>query len=155
MRNWQRNPPRKLGEPDEPVGGQPIGMSLEDVRMTVHESISSAMRHLIVPKRPLNDSVFVDQYAVGVNLASFSLASDRPVLVEYILWAFNPVAAGTLTIGDRVLPISADANKNMTGLQVNQVLYPKDVITLNVASATSCFIEIMGRVIDGTEWSRL
>lgn len=136
--------------------GEETPISLDNFRMAVHEEMNRAMRMMIVPKQPIDSSVFVDEFRSTVaSPLSFQLQADRPVLVRTILYSYSPVAAATLAIGDRIiaLPVVTGTALIPNSLNVEMVVYPKDVITLTCVGATSMFLEVMGNPLTGTDWS--
>lgn len=125
--------------------------------MQRHEDNIAQMMALIVKKTPIDDGAFLDEYkSNNASSISFNLQTDRHALVQQVLISADTVTAGaTLTIGDRVMPISASIAIFPLSLDTLMVVKPQESIVLNVPGATNVFVEIMGKILSGTDWSRV
>jgi hypothetical protein len=129
--------------------------------MRAIEKMNSQMRSMIVPKTPLDAGAFLDEWSSGVSTVTITPQIDRPALITNILYAMGTTAAGmSLTIGQasgnsRTIPIANNTTVAIHSLIVAMVIRPGDTITLNAASGSNCFLEIMGRVFSGTDWSQV
>lgn len=127
--------------------------------MEAHNNLISKMSR--PSKTPLDPGAFLDEYQSSSGpTASFSLQADRPCLVEHIIVAYTPVAAATLTIGPasgqiRTIPIPATTTGVPFTISCHMIVKPTDVITLNCPGATETFVEVMGKVFSGTDWSQV
>lgn len=125
------------------------------------EKMNSQMRGLIIPKTPIDAGAFLDEYLSSTSSPlTMQLQVDRPALVTQILYAINPVAAAVLTIGPasgttRTIPIVNYGDNMIECLQVAMIVRPGDVITLTSVGATQLFVEIMGKILSGTDWSQV
>ena len=133
-------------------------MELGDASSAEHELVNRALKHLIVPRTPEDPGTYLDKFQSTPNapgVISFQLNIDRPAVIYYILYSFSPLGAATLTIGDRVIPIPSTTVKPPDTFDVAMVVEPSDVFTLTAVGATSMFLEVMGKVLSGTEWSKV
>ena len=90
--------------------------------------------------------------------ATFTIGTDRPALIEHILYSYTPIGAATITIGqasgtNRNIPVPAAGTNNPGSIDCAMVVRPGDVVTLSAPGATSTFIEVMGHCLTGSEWS--
>lgn len=130
--------------------------------MSEHAKLISLLNP--VPKRPIDPGAFLDEWISGVlSPVSFAFQIDRPALIKYILYAYTPVGAATLTIGPanatvqnssiRSIPIASASTQNPGSFACAIKVNPGDVITLTAVGATSLFLEAMGVSLSGTDWS--
>lgn len=127
--------------------------------MKAHQEMVSKMAML--NRTPHDPGAFLDEYlgAPGPTV-SFQLQVDRPAFIEFILVAYTPIAAATLTIGPasgtpRVIPIPATTTSVPVPIPCAMVVKPSDTLTLTCAGATQTFLEVMGKVFSGTDWSQV
>lgn len=125
--------------------------------MAMHtENVAKLAR---IAKNPLDPGAFLDEWnSAQSSPASFSLQVDRPALIQYILYAFTPAGVATLTIGQqsgvtRTIPIVSSSANNPGSIQCAMVVRPGDTISLAATGATALFVEVMGKVLSGTDWS--
>lgn len=127
--------------------------------MQAHSDLITKLKGLIVQKQPMDPGAFLDEYISGsTSPLVLTPQIDRPILVEYIIVSYTPLAAATLVIGktgatNRTIPIVATTNNMPIDWQCAMVLLPGDSLTLTVGGATSLFLEIMGKSLSGTDWS--
>ncbi|MGH8397494.1 MAG: hypothetical protein ACRETA_04525 [Gammaproteobacteria bacterium] len=120
--------------------------------MDQHAKLIQQMQGYIVKKKPVDDGTFLDEYAVatGDTIAKIYNGFDRPALVNSIIAYAN--AAGSINIGARTMPIPA----GLTVLEnIAMIVYPADIMSVVCATSGALFIEVMGKVLSGTEWSRV
>jgi len=129
--------------------------------MSAIEKQNSMMRSMIVPKTPIDAGSFLDEYlSAASSPLIMQLGIDRPALVTHLLFAINPVGAATLTIGPasgtmRTIPIVNYGDNMIECLNVAMIVRPGDIITLTSAGATQLFVELMGKVLSGTDWAQI
>lgn len=130
--------------------------------MNAHEKLISQMRSLIVPKQPLDAGAFLDEWqSASISPLIFVPQIDRPALVMFLMYSYAPTnVAATLTIGQasgvtRTIPIPANNVTMPESLPVAMIIKPNDTITLASAGATALFVEIMGKILSGTDWSQV
>lgn len=127
--------------------------------MQAHQDLITKMHTM--NKTPIDPGAFLDEYdSIAGSTLSFSLQVDRPALVQFILYSFTPVATATLTIGKasgktRNIPIPATTTSVPGSIQCSMIIKPSEILTLNCPGATSMFLEVMGRVLSGTDWSQV
>lgn len=127
-------------------------------RMALHEEINQQMKHLVVPRKPLDENVFIDDFNQGTGPGPIFVECpiDRPALITSIIWSSSATQTLTIVIGDRSIQISNNAALMTDSMPTNIVLYPKDVISITSGGGTPwLFLEIFGHPLDGVEWSKL
>lgn len=133
-------------------------MSMDHTPMEVSESVNKTFKSNIIPGAPEDPGAYVDEFRSSIDAGSnppsvtIVLEADRPCVIYYVLYSFSPLGAATLQIGDRIIPIPSTTVKPPDTFDVAMIVYPKDVIKLSAAGATSMFLEIMGKVLSGTDW---
>lgn len=133
-------------------------MELGDASSAEHELVNRALKHLIVPRTPEDPGAYLDEYRStpsSPGVITFQLQIDRPAVIYYILYSFSPLGAATLQIGDRMIPIPSTTVKPPDTFDVAMIVKPTDIITLTAVGATTMFIEVMGKILSGTEWSQV
>lgn len=125
--------------------------------MQRHEDNIAQMMSLIVKKTPIDDGAFLDEYmSNNSSSVSLNLQTDRHALIQQVLISADTVTAGaTLSIGGRVIPISASITIFPLSLDTLMVVKPQELVVLNVPGASNVFVEIMGKILSGTDWSRV
>lgn len=127
---------------------------------TQHEFIEK-MRGFIVPKTPIDPGTFLDAYISGASSPlTLTPNIDRPALVTNILFSYNPAALATLAIGPtsgtlRTITIPATNAEFPIPIVCAMIIKPGDSFTLTVAGATATYIEVMGKILSGTDWSQV
>lgn len=124
--------------------------------MQAHESQINSLKGALIPKNPIDPGTFVDKYMTG-SLSPMTIGQlniDRPALISTIIYAVNPLAAGTLQVGGRVIPFNSASPMPVT-LDCQMVVYPNDTVVLTCTGATALFVELMGQLLAGTDWSRI
>lgn len=125
--------------------------------MQAHQKLISQMAQQT--KIPLDAGAFLDEFlSTPGPTTTFQLQVDRPVLVQFILFGYTPIGAATLTIGPasgmtRTIPIPGTTTAIPGVLPCAMVVKPSDILTLTCTGATATFLEIMGKVFSGTDWS--
>jgi len=118
--------------------------------MQAHEHQINMMAGLVVPKTPIDPGAFFDESS-SVSDATETFINkqvDRPALINSIMVYLS--APGTLTIGDRIIPMGSGLT---TISNIDMVVLPQHKVTLECPTSGAMFIELMGRVISGTNWS--
>lgn len=127
--------------------------------MQAHESLINQMRGMIVPKSPIEEGVFVDEWiSSNSSPAQLTLQIDRPALITSILYAMDTTGAASLQIGPqsgtmRFIPLLNANLLMMDGIKVEMIVKPGDVFILTNAAAGKLFLEVMGKLLSGTNWS--
>lgn len=125
------------------------------------EKINQQLRTIIVPRKPIAENVFIDWVLQGTLSAtqlslSGQLPIDRPALISWITYVFSAAnASNQIQIGDRVYPIGNNANQLVNSLDVQIVVYPKDVVTITSVATNVVFLNLQGHPLEGTEYSVL
>lgn len=145
--------PNLSGSPD--IFDQFIGL------MAAHSEMIKKMESMIVPKAPIDQGAFLDEYiSQPTSPLIWVPPIDRPALVTNILISFTPVAAATFSVGQtggttRTIPIPVSNATFPIPIACAMVIHPGDVFTVSVSGATAVFLEIMGKLLSGTDWSQI
>jgi hypothetical protein len=97
-------------------------------------------------------NIFVDEFTVGANtgtLLQLTTNFDTPIMIQSIITLFGGTSA-TLQIGDRIIPLSPNA-PSISGIAM--IVNKSNKIILTGQAIGPMFIEIMGRVMRGSEWN--
>lgn len=145
------------------LSGTPDGIdAMFHKMMSSHEDLISKMRDLVYNRNAIDSKAFLDEYDTSfTSTVTVTPQIDRPAVIQTIIYSYTPATApGFLTIGRtsgkfRNIPI-VTGNTILPGIIVcKMVLNPGDVCTLTSANSTQTYLEIMGQVLSGTEWSTI
>lgn len=120
--------------------------------MDTWENYINQMRFMVVPKEPIDKGAFLDEYNSATNdtTCSISPGFDRHALVKSII-AYTS-GSGTLSIGARSIPLAG----GLTVINyIDMVVSPGSVIQVTGSISGPMYLEIMGNILSGTNWSRV
>jgi len=108
-------------------------------------------------KSPIDEFAFVDEFQDVPSGTSVTLQCNAvdPVLISNIIYSIPATATGTLSIGDRNIPVSATSVQPVSLADLAMVVYQNEVFMLTSTVTGRLYLEVMGHVLSGDRWSKV
>lgn len=128
--------------------------NLEDMMQAQHSYLQwLGNRFMNKQDDPINPYIFLDEFTRGVNSGTslvLQLNIDTPVLIQSWIVGFSGTSAN-LQMGDRQIPVTPS---NVFATGIAEILYKNDKVILTSGTSGPMYIEIMGKVLRGSEWNQ-
>jgi hypothetical protein len=108
-------------------------------------------------KSPIDEFAFVDEFQDVPNdkIVTLQCGAVDPVLITNIIYSMPSTATGTLSIGDRNIPVSASVNLVTAMNSIAMIVYQNETFTLTSSVTGRLYLEVMGHVLTGDRWSKV
>lgn len=124
-----------------------IGIAMRNIHdmMAQHNQLYKELMNHLSKTRQKAYIVDVDRSTPSNTLLTLPQFQGNIMIVQAIIYSVP--SAATLTIGKRVIPISAAGTQALPFAPSGMIVTPEDAITLAISPAGAMFLEIIGEMM--------